>query len=88
MNNTTPEEEEYGSGPRGKIIDIICEEWPNSDNEIRVTTLSYRLLNKGVEATEQDIAYVLAQLANRGDIELAVAPAQLPSTDLTITNVG
>ena len=81
--------EEYIGPPglRGKIVDIICEEWPNSDNEIVASTISERLQSEGVEASEQAVGDMLLRLAAHGDIDLVLANAPPTTVDMTIRGV-
>ncbi len=93
--NTTPEEE-YRSGLRGKIVDVICHEWPNLEtNELEVRAILGWLQSEGVEASEgvlvseQDVAYILSQMAGRGDIALALpTSSDPPTTDIVIRGVS
>jgi hypothetical protein len=81
--------EEYGNFElREKIIAIICEEWPNSDNELEATAKSERLQSQGVETSEQAVRVVLLQLADHKYIGLALPASHHPTTDMTIPIVS
>ena len=86
-------EEEYGSGLRGKIVDVICEEWPKGDNGLEASAILERLQREGVEASEgalvseEDVANVLIRMSGRGDIELMPSASYHPTTDLVITGI-
>ena len=67
------------AGLREKVTSIICEEWPKADNEVGSATIYQRLVSEGVEVSEDDLRRVLFQLADRRNIELAMAPTLLPS---------
>ena len=81
--------EEYVGSPelRGKIIAIICEEWPNPDKEIDATTIIERLQTEGVEASVQTVGDVLLRLAAHGDIDIVLANAPPTTDDMTIRGV-
>ena len=81
--------EEYGSpGLREKIIDIICEEWPNQDNKIAAATIFGRLQSEGVEASVLAVHNALYQLGQRGEIVLNLPAAHHPFTDISILGVS
>ena len=58
-------------GLREEIISIICQEWPDSEDELNQVTIRERLKVAGVEASEDDVQEELVQLANHQDIRLA-----------------
>jgi hypothetical protein len=81
--------EEYGSfGLREKMIAIICEEWPNSDNELEAAVIFERLQSQGVEASEQAVRVALLQLADYKYIGIALPASHHPTADMTITSVS
>jgi hypothetical protein len=81
--------EAYGSpGLRDKIIDIICEEWPNPDNQIAAATIFGRLQSEGVEASVLAVHNSLYQLGRRGEIVLNLPAAHHPFTDIFILGVS
>jgi hypothetical protein len=83
--------EEYGSpGILDKIIDIICEEWqnPENDNEIAAATIFGRLQSEGVEASVLAVHNALYQLGQRGEIVLNLPAAHHPFTDISILSVS
>jgi Fe2+ or Zn2+ uptake regulation protein len=81
--------EEYESpGLREKIVAIICEEWPNPDNQIAAATIFKHLQSEGVEASEQDVHNVLFQLVQQGVIGLSPAASHHPFTGLFIVRVS
>jgi hypothetical protein len=81
--------EEYGSpGLREKIIAIICEEWPNPDNQIHAATIFGRLQSEGVEASVLAVHNALFQLAQHGEIVLNLPASHHPFTDLSILRVS
>jgi hypothetical protein len=81
--------EEYGSpGLREKIVAIICDEWPNPDNEIAALTIFERLQSGGVEASVLAVHDVLFQLAQHGEIVLNLPASHHPFTDLYILRVS
>ena len=57
-----------------EIISIICEEWPDGDDELNQVTIHERLEAAGVAATEDDVQQVLLQLSDHRNITLAVEP--------------
>jgi hypothetical protein len=66
-------------GLRERVIAAICEEkWPNPDNEVNSTTIYERLKRDGDDALEDEVRQVLFQLADHGDITLALEPARGP----------
>ncbi len=80
--------EEYGSWRlREKVIAIICEEWPNPDNQLESTNISERLKSEGVEVPEAALHDVLRQLADHGDIQLMFGTSPTHSTGMTIRGV-
>jgi hypothetical protein len=42
-------------GLREEIISIICEEWPNADDELNEFAIQERLEDAGVVASEDDV---------------------------------
>ena len=81
--------EEYGSpGLREKIIDIICEEWPNPDNQIHAATIFGRLQSEGVEASVLAVHNVLFQMSQHREIALNLPASHHPFTDLSIVQVS
>jgi hypothetical protein len=58
-------------GLREDVIAAICEEWPNSEDELNQVAIHERLEVAGVGASEDDVQHVLLQLANHDDIRLA-----------------
>jgi hypothetical protein len=84
--------EAYGSpGLRDKIIDIICEEWknPENDNEIAAATIFGRLQSEGVEeASVLAVHDALYQLGQRGEIVLNLPAAHHPFIDIFILSVS
>ena len=46
-------------GLREEIISIICEEWPNSDDELNQVAIDERLEDAGVVASEDGVQQVL-----------------------------
>ena len=61
-------------GLREEIISIICEEWPNADDELNQVAIHERLEDAGVVASEDDVQQVLLQLSDHDDIRLAGEP--------------
>ncbi len=59
---------------REEIISIICEEWPNSDDELNQVAIHERLEDAGVVASEDDVQQVLLQLSDHDAIRLAGEP--------------
>ena len=81
--------EAYGSpGLREKIIAIICEEWPNPDNQIALATIFWRLQSEGVEASVLAVHNALYQLGQRGEIVLNLPAAHHPFGDVFILGVS
>ena len=80
--------EGYGNFGLCEIIAIICEEWPNSDNELEATAISERLQSQGVETSEQAVCVVVLQLADYKYIRIALPASHHPATDMTITSVS
>jgi hypothetical protein len=64
-------------GLREEIISIICEEWPNSEDELNEFVIHERLVAAGVEASEDDVQQVLLQLSDHQYIRLAGEPNAL-----------
>lgn len=80
---------EYGGpGLREKVIAIICEEWPNPNNELASATIYERLTSDGTEISEEALRNILLQLADHGDIRLVIASTPPPSPGITIGGVG
>jgi hypothetical protein len=61
-------------GLREEIISIICEEWPDGDDELNQVAIHERLEDAGVVASEDDVQQVLLQLSDHDDIRLAGEP--------------
>ena len=81
--------EEYSGSPglREKIVAIICEEWPNPDNQIAAATIFERLQSEGVGASVLDVHNALFQLVQQGVIGLNLPASHHPFTDLSILSV-
>ena len=63
-------------GLRERVIAVICEEWPNPDNEVNSTTIYERLKRDGDDALEAEVRQVLFQLSDHLDITLAFDPGR------------
>jgi hypothetical protein len=61
-------------GLREEIISIICEEWPNSDDELNEVAIHDRLEVAGVGASQDGVQETLLQLSDHNDIRLAGEP--------------
>jgi Fe2+ or Zn2+ uptake regulation protein len=76
------------SGLREQMVAIICEEWPNPDNQIAAATIFKHLQSEGVEASEQDVHNVLFQLVQQGVIGLNLPASHHPFTDIFVVRVS
>ena len=63
-------------GLRERVIAVICEEWPNPDNEVNSSTIYERLKRDGDDALEAEVRQVLFQLSDHLDITLALDPGR------------
>ncbi len=70
-------------GLRERVIDAICEEWANPDNEVQSgtiyvpsSTIYERLRSDGVEASQHEVGLEIQRLASHGDITLVFEPSQ------------
>ncbi len=82
-------EEHSGSpGLREQIVAIICEEWPNPDNQIAAATIFERLHSEGVGASVLDVHDALFQLVQQGVIGLNLPASHHPFTDIFIVRVS
>ena len=59
---------------REEIISIICEEWPNNDDELNELAIHERLKVAGVGASQDGVLEVLFQLSDHEYIRLAGEP--------------
>jgi hypothetical protein len=81
--------DDYGTpGLREKVIAIICEEWPNMDNEVPSAAIFERLINDGEEVSEEALGDVLDHLAGQGHITLVIDSTPPPSVGRTILGVS
>ncbi len=72
-------------GLRERVIDAICAEWPNEDNELHITTIYERLKSAGDNATQDEVQQVLKHLAEHNDIQLTFAQSR--GTGPVVANV-
>ncbi len=70
-------------GLRERVIDAICVEWANPDNEVQSgtiyvpgATIYERLRSNGVEVSQHEVHLELQHLASHGDITLVFEPSQ------------
>jgi hypothetical protein len=70
---------------RERVIAIICEKWPNPDNEVLSTTICELLQSGDGEVSAHDVREVLIQLADHGDITLVLEASR--GTDSSVVGV-
>jgi hypothetical protein len=71
---------------RERVIAIICEKWPNPDNEVLSATICELLQSGDGAVSAHDVLEVLLQLADHGDITLGGLEASR-GTDSTVVGV-
>jgi Fe2+ or Zn2+ uptake regulation protein len=76
------------SGLREQMVAIICEEWPNPDNQIAAATIFERLQSEGVGASVLDVHNALFQLVQQGVIGLNLPASHHPFTDIFVVRVS
>jgi predicted transcriptional regulator len=67
-----------GEDLRQKIIDIICQEWPNPDGYLLGFDVYERLRSQGIEVAHHTVTTVLSGLATSGRITLSMAAGDGP----------
>jgi hypothetical protein len=72
-------------GLRERVIAIICEKWPNPDNEVLSTAICELLQSGDAGVSAHDVREVLIQLADHRDITLVLEASG--GTDSTVVGV-